>query len=82
MYDDGNKTVYTNLADVSSGSTKTKHNDSPQNGGDYDDDAHTSDISNSTMGNTNTRNGTINITSAGYEKIDRIQTIIKSLYEK
>ena len=82
LYDDGNKTVYTNLADVSSGSTKTKHNDSPQNGGDFDDDAHTSDISNSTIGNTNTRNGTINITSAGYEKIDKIQNTIKSLYEK
>lgn len=87
-----NKTTYNNVLDAQTNTIGAKTNisrtnDSPQNGGDYSDDAHTSSINKenaeqSVDQNNNTRTGSIDVSSPAYEKFEKIQTLIHNLYEE
>ena len=91
LFDGVSKTTYNAVTDAQTynvgARTKTSRvNDTPQNGGDWDDDDHTSEItkdSDAAAVDTanNVRTGSLDVSSPAYEKLDKIQNTIKSVYE-
>lgn len=91
LFNGVSKTTYNAVTDATTNNigarTKTSRtNETPQNGGNFDDDLHTSEISKdqdaATLDASNSiRTGSIDISSPAYEKFDKIQNMIKKVYD-